>query len=51
MNTTLERIYSALPVGLQHIACSAEGLRVTWMRFGGEFDHVLSAAAGGHSGA
>jgi phenylacetate-coenzyme A ligase PaaK-like adenylate-forming protein len=44
MNTTLERIYSALPVGLQHIACSAEGLRVTWMRFGGEFDHVLSAA-------
>lgn len=44
MNYTLERLYSVLPVGLQHLACSAEGLRVKWMRFGGEFDRLLHAA-------
>ena len=44
MNYTLERLYEALPVSLQHLACSAEGLRVKWMRFGGEFDQALRAA-------
>jgi len=43
MNYALERLYEVLPVGLQHLACSAEGLRIKWMRFGGQFDQVLQA--------
>ena len=41
VNQTLERMYNALPVGLQHLICSAEGYRLQRMRFGPDFDPVL----------
>jgi phenylacetate-CoA ligase len=41
MNHTFERLYGALPVGVQHVVCSAEGLRIQWGRFGREFDRQL----------
>jgi phenylacetate-CoA ligase len=44
MNYTFERVYESLPVGMQHLVCSAEGLRIQWMRFGREFDRLLHDA-------
>jgi phenylacetate-CoA ligase len=41
VNHTLKRIYTALPVGLQHLVCSAEGYRLQRMRFGHNFDCLL----------
>jgi len=41
VNRTLERMYSALPVGLQHLLCSAEGYRLQRKRFGRDFGVVL----------
>jgi phenylacetate-CoA ligase len=42
VNLTLERMYSTLPVGLQHLVCSAEGYRLRRMRFGRGFDDLLN---------
>ena len=39
-----EKIYLALPVPLQHIACSSEGLRIQLTRFGSGFRRRLEAA-------
>src|SRR5262245_37405801 len=44
MNYTFERVYESLPVGMQHLVCSAEGLRIQWMRFGRKFEHLLHDA-------
>lgn len=44
MNHTFERLYGALPVSVQHLVCSAEGLRIQWGRFGREFDRLLHDA-------
>jgi phenylacetate-CoA ligase len=44
MHYTFERVYASLPVGMQHLVCSAEGLRIQWMRFGREFDRLLHDA-------
>ena len=41
MNQTLTRMYGALPVGLQHLVCSAEGYRLQRRRFGHDFDSLL----------
>jgi phenylacetate-CoA ligase len=41
VNHTLERIYGAMPVGVQHVLCSAEGYRLTRGRAGRAFDGVL----------
>jgi phenylacetate-CoA ligase len=41
VNHTLGRIYSALPVGLQHLICSAEGYRLQHLRFGHDFGGLL----------
>ena len=41
MNLALERIYSALPVGVQHLICSAEGYRLQRVRFGHGFQRLL----------
>ena len=40
----VERIYRALPIPLQHVACSAEGLRVERRRYNDEFRSLLSQA-------
>ena len=37
----LEALYARLPVRLQHLACSAEGLRIERRRFGRGFDDVI----------
>jgi phenylacetate-CoA ligase len=44
VNYALERLYETLPVGLQHLVCSAEGFRIQRERFGREFDRLLHAA-------
>jgi phenylacetate-CoA ligase len=44
INHAFERLYGALPVAVQHLVCSAEGLRIQWERFGREFDRRLDAA-------
>ena len=41
VNQTLTRLYGALPVGLQHLACSAEGYRLQRRRFGRDFSALL----------
>ena len=41
MNQTLTRIYSSLPVGLQHLVCSGEGYRLQRRRFGHDFRCLL----------
>ena len=40
----LESLYARLPVLLQHLACSLEGLRVRRQRYGGSFDEILRQA-------
>jgi phenylacetate-CoA ligase len=44
VNHTLERLYGALPIGLQHLICSAEGYRRERMRFGRNFGRLLREA-------
>src|SRR5262245_7062422 len=41
MSHSLERLYHALPVGAQHLICSAEGLRLQWRRSGRAFNRLL----------
>ena len=41
MNRNLERIYNVLPVGLQHLVCSAEGYRLQRTRFSHNFAGLL----------
>jgi phenylacetate-CoA ligase len=44
MNDTLARVYGVLPAGMQHLLCSAEGLRLQWIRYGRRFNRLLQAA-------
>lgn len=44
MKHTLERVYSALPAGLQNLICSAEGYRLQRKRFGDDFGRQLRDA-------
>ena len=44
MNQTVMRVYDAVPAAMQHLLCSAEGLRLQWMRYGRRFDRLLQAA-------
>jgi phenylacetate-CoA ligase len=41
VNLALERMYSVLPVGVQHLICSAEGYRLQRSRFGYGFQRLL----------
>jgi phenylacetate-CoA ligase len=44
LSYAVERVYPALPVGVQHLLCSAEGLRLQWRRSGREFKRLLREA-------
>lgn len=44
VNHGLERVYGALPIGLQHLICSAEGYRLERMRYGAGFGRLLRDA-------
>lgn len=43
-NHSLERVYSVLPVTVQHLLCSLEGYRIQRARFGQDFPRLLRDA-------